>query len=268
MFFRCTSLRSKYSSCQQLNNSTKENFILPPEQGPGNGTKHEPLILPLLPKAYSSAVSGMSIHWTIYTNCRNIFISAFSLLNLVFCVSTPGDIESCPSSPLFIPAKPEKKAIRRTRKQDKNSGNASTDNDEQTTPGIKEASEKKRRKGQSNQKRSQTQTTVNKREEKGQDSEGSEVSRGSLVTEKHQHQVASNRAVHKKQNDSKEQKISSHVQPMQPTQPTPTQQPQQLQPQPQPQPQQIQKIQKTEKIQQIQNKSSKVLGEKNTFFTQ
>lgn len=65
MFFRCTSLRSKYSSCQQLNNSTKENFILPPEQGPGNGTKHEPLILPLLPKAYSSAVSGMSIHWTI-----------------------------------------------------------------------------------------------------------------------------------------------------------------------------------------------------------
>ncbi|KAF3851337.1 hypothetical protein F7725_013109 [Dissostichus mawsoni] len=34
--YRCTSLRNKYSSCQQLNNSTKENLILPVEQSPGN----------------------------------------------------------------------------------------------------------------------------------------------------------------------------------------------------------------------------------------
>ncbi|KAK1893266.1 Glutamate-rich protein 3 [Dissostichus eleginoides] len=36
--YRCTSLRNKYSSCQQLNNSTKENLILPVEQTPGNGS--------------------------------------------------------------------------------------------------------------------------------------------------------------------------------------------------------------------------------------
>lgn len=55
-FFRCTSLRNKYSSCQQLNNGTKENLILPLEQNTGNGTKlgNECLNFPLLPKAYSS----------------------------------------------------------------------------------------------------------------------------------------------------------------------------------------------------------------------
>ncbi len=56
IFFRCTSLRNKYSSCQQLNNGTKANLILPLEQSPGNGTKpgNECLNFPLLPKAYSS----------------------------------------------------------------------------------------------------------------------------------------------------------------------------------------------------------------------
>ncbi|KAJ0019894.1 hypothetical protein NQD34_007463, partial [Periophthalmus magnuspinnatus] len=101
--YRCTSLRNKYSSCQQLSNGTKENFILPPEQGLGRA-----------------------------------------------------DVESCPSSPLFLPAKPEKKAARRTRKQHKNNNeNASTDNDEQTATGSSKASEKKRRrKAQSRRKRS------------------------------------------------------------------------------------------------------------------
>lgn len=52
-FFRCTSLRNKYSSCQQLNNGTKENLILPLEQSPGNGTKprNECLHFPFLPEA-------------------------------------------------------------------------------------------------------------------------------------------------------------------------------------------------------------------------
>lgn len=56
IFFRCTNVRSKYSSCQQLNDDTKENLILPLEQSPGNGTKsgNECLNFPLLPKAYSS----------------------------------------------------------------------------------------------------------------------------------------------------------------------------------------------------------------------
>lgn len=55
-FFRCTSLRNKYSSCQQLDNSTKEGLILPLEQSPGNSTKpgSEHLFFPFLPEAYSS----------------------------------------------------------------------------------------------------------------------------------------------------------------------------------------------------------------------
>lgn len=39
LFFRCTSLRNKSSSFQQLNNGTKENVILPLEKKTGNGTK-------------------------------------------------------------------------------------------------------------------------------------------------------------------------------------------------------------------------------------
>ncbi|XP_010874374.1 uncharacterized protein LOC105014070 isoform X2 [Esox lucius] len=34
--YRCTSLRRKYSSCQQLNNDTQENLSLPPDQNLGN----------------------------------------------------------------------------------------------------------------------------------------------------------------------------------------------------------------------------------------
>lgn len=61
IFFRCTSLRNKYSSCQQLNNSTKENLILPLEQNTGNGTKpgNQCLRFPLHPKAYSSTFLTM-----------------------------------------------------------------------------------------------------------------------------------------------------------------------------------------------------------------
>ncbi|KAF7644456.1 hypothetical protein LDENG_00221690 [Lucifuga dentata] len=85
--YRCTSLRSKYSSCQQLNNGTKENLILPLEKTPGNGIA-----------------------------------------------------ESCPSSsPLFIPAKLEKRTVRKKiRKHIKEGGSQSTDS-EDTAAADKEA---------------------------------------------------------------------------------------------------------------------------------
>ncbi|KAI4821136.1 hypothetical protein KUCAC02_029084 [Chaenocephalus aceratus] len=133
--YRCTSLRNKYSSCQQLNNSTKENLILPIEQSPGNGSA-----------------------------------------------------ESCPSSPLFIPAKPEKKSSRRTRKHIKDGGGGSTDSEDPAVAGIKETSKKKRRKGQTNQKESKGKTARNKMEEE-RDSKGSEVSQRSTATVKCEEQA-------------------------------------------------------------------------------
>ncbi|GLD54338.1 uncharacterized protein AKAME5_000697300 [Lates japonicus] len=144
--YRCTSLRNKYSSCQQLNNGTKENSILPLEQSLGNGT-----------------------------------------------------IESCPSSPLFIPAKPVKKSTRRMRKHIKEGGGGSTDSEEHAIAEIKEASKKKRRKGQTNQKESKGKTSGNNRGEAGQDSKGSEVSQRSTVTEKRDDQAPSARRVQKQQ---------------------------------------------------------------------
>ncbi|XP_037830498.1 glutamate-rich protein 3 [Kryptolebias marmoratus] len=122
--YRCTSLRNKYSSCQQLNNDTKENLILPLEQNTGND-----------------------------------------------------NIKS--SSPLFIPAKPEKKSVRRTRKHIKEGG--STDS-EDLVVGMKETSRKKRRRGQINQKESKGKTAGNNRGgEHRRDDKGSERS---TVTEK------------------------------------------------------------------------------------
>ncbi|KAK9522227.1 hypothetical protein VZT92_018704 [Zoarces viviparus] len=139
--YRCTSLRNKYSSCQQLNNGTKENLI----QSPGNGT-----------------------------------------------------VESCPSSPLFIPAKPEKKSARRTRNHVKESGGGSTDSEDPAAAGIKEASKKKLRKGQTNQKESKGKAAVNKRDD-GQDSKGPEVSQRSTGTAKCEDQASSARQEHRQQ---------------------------------------------------------------------
>ncbi|XP_044186061.1 uncharacterized protein LOC122966127 [Thunnus albacares] len=155
--YRCTSLRNKYSSCQQLNNGTKENLILPLEQSPGNGTK-------------------------------------------------PGrTIESCSSSPLFMPAKPEKKSVRRTRKHTKEGGGGSTDSEDPAVAGIKEISKKKRHKGQTNQKASKGKTAGNSRGEEGHDSKGSEVSRRSTVTEKCESLASSARE------EQKNEKTTSNV---------------------------------------------------------
>ncbi|CAI5649503.1 unnamed protein product [Oreochromis niloticus] len=119
--YRCTSLRTKYSSSQQLNNSTKENLNLSLEQSTGNA----------------------------------------------------GVIESCPSSPLFIPAKPVKKSVRRTTKHTKEGSRGSTDSEDLPVAGIKETSKKKRRKGQTNQKESKGKTAENDRGEGRQDGKSS-----------------------------------------------------------------------------------------------
>nr|XP_008274652.1 PREDICTED: glutamate-rich protein 3-like [Stegastes partitus] len=148
--YRCTSLRNKYSSCQQLNNGTKENLILPLEQSPGDA----------------------------------------------------GTIESCPSSPLFIPAKPAKKSVRRTRKHIKEGGGGSTDSEDLAVAGIKETSKKKRRKGQTNQKGSKGKTAGSNRGEEGEDSEGSERS---TVAEKREERATSTRR------EQKRDKTSSNV---------------------------------------------------------
>nr|XP_020453918.1 uncharacterized protein LOC109959126 [Monopterus albus] len=138
--YRCTSLRNKYSSCQQLNNGTKENLILPLEQGPGNGP-----------------------------------------------------VKSHPSSPLFVPAKPEKKSVRRMRKVIKEGGGESTDSEDHTVVRIKETSKKKRRKGQTNQKESNGKTARSNGGEEGQDSKASEISQTSRVTDKCDTQALSSR---------------------------------------------------------------------------
>ncbi|XP_034547179.1 uncharacterized protein LOC117818424 isoform X2 [Notolabrus celidotus] len=154
--YRCTSLRNKYSSCQHLNNGTKQNLILPLEQSPGNG-----------------------------------------------------NIESCPSSPLFIPAKPEKKSTRRTRKHIKEGGGGSTDSEDSAKARIKETSERKRHKGQSNQKESKGRTRGKKNEE-GRDSKDSEVSQRPTEKEKCEEQALA------EQEKKKQLKKSSKVATMQP----------------------------------------------------
>lgn len=98
------------------------------------------------------------------TFCVFIFISN---------VSNAGTIESCPSSPLFIPAKPKKKSARRTRKHIKEGGEGSTDSEGLAVAGNKEASEKKRCRGQINQNESKGKMAGNNRGEEEGDSRGS-----------------------------------------------------------------------------------------------
>ncbi|XP_021180203.2 glutamate-rich protein 3 [Fundulus heteroclitus] len=131
--YRCTSLRHKYSSCQQLNSGTKENLILPLQQNTGNGT-----------------------------------------------------IESCPSSPLFIPAKPEKKPVGRTRKQVKEQSGGSTDSEDAVFAGTKEKCRRSKRKGQADQKERKGKTGGNNR---GKDGQGGKGLEGSTVAEKSEEQT-------------------------------------------------------------------------------
>ncbi|XP_047197046.1 uncharacterized protein LOC124852351 [Hippoglossus stenolepis] len=148
---RCTSLRNKYSSCQQLNNGPEKNLILPLEQSPGNGT-----------------------------------------------------VESCPSSPLFVPAKPERKSVRRVRKHIRDGGGASTDSEDQAAARFTESAEKKRKKSQTRRKDKGQggKRAGNEGREDGQKRRGVEVSQRSTVTEKCDEQASSAR---------EEQKTSSNV---------------------------------------------------------
>lgn len=94
-------------------------------------------------------------------------------------VSNAENIES--SSPLFIPAKPEKKSVRRrrTRKHIKEGG--STDSEDLVGARAKGTSKRKRRRGQINQKDSKGKTAGSNKGEDRRDGEGSERS---AVTEK------------------------------------------------------------------------------------
>lgn len=98
---------------------------------------------------------------------------AFFPSHFVSNVSKAGVIESCPSSPLFIPAKPVKKSVRRTTKHTKEGSRGSTDSEDLPVAGIKETSKKKRRKGQTNQKESKGKTAENDRGEGRQDGKSS-----------------------------------------------------------------------------------------------
>lgn len=186
IFFRCTSLRNKYSSCQQLNNGTKENLILPLEQNTGNGTKpgNECLHFPLLPKAYSSIffdiVPTPGLQRTTLTEKSTTKTYFFHF------VSHKGTIESCPSSPLFIPAKPEKISVRGTRKHVKECSGGSTDSEEAVVSGIKEKFRRKKRKGQTDQKESKGKTGGKSR---GEDEQGGKGSERSTVPEQSEEQA-------------------------------------------------------------------------------
>nr|XP_019954616.1 PREDICTED: uncharacterized protein LOC109636990 [Paralichthys olivaceus] len=159
--YRCTSLRNKYSSCQQLNNDPEKNLILPLEQNPGNGT-----------------------------------------------------VESCPSSPLFIPAKPETKSMRRMRKHIRDSGGASTDSEDQAAARFAEISEKKRKKSQTRKKDKGQggKRAGNDGREEGQKGRGADVSQRSTVTEKCEEQASS---------AGEEQRTSRNVTALQTEQPRP-----------------------------------------------
>lgn len=102
---------------------------------------------------------------------------------LSFIISCAGTIESCPSSPLFIPVKLEKKSMRKTRKHIKDGVSQSTDSEGAAAAGIKETSKPKRRKGQSNQKQSKGKAAGNKRGEGERDSKGPEVLQRPAVTD-------------------------------------------------------------------------------------
>ncbi|XP_077378136.1 uncharacterized protein LOC144019152 [Festucalex cinctus] len=135
--YRCTSLRGKSSSCQQLNNSTKESLFLPLVHSSGNGSK----------------------------------VAA---------------VESCPSSPLFIPTKPEDKSARRTRRHVKDKAGGSADTEDPPAPATKGTSKKRRRKGQTNQSTSKDKTATSTRRDR-------DGSRGSTLSQKNEGPVSSAR---------------------------------------------------------------------------
>lgn len=69
--FRCTSLRNKHSSCQQMS-ATNERLNLPPEQHPADNTKpkSEHQLFTFLFKAYSVLFCLHEAHKLIASNTK------------------------------------------------------------------------------------------------------------------------------------------------------------------------------------------------------
>ncbi|CAB1431941.1 unnamed protein product [Pleuronectes platessa] len=170
--YRCTSLRNKYSSCQQLNTGPEQNFILPLEKSPGNGP-----------------------------------------------------VESCPSSPLFVPAKPERKSVRRVRKHIRDGGGASTDSEDQAAARFTESVEKKRKKSHTRHKDKGQggRRAGNEGREEGQKPRGVEVSQRSRVTAEREEQKTSRHLTALQTEQPRTNKTSNTVEEA-PTRPTPVKQ--------------------------------------------
>lgn len=108
----------------------------------------------------------------------------FKIMQTFFCLCSTfvGTIRSCPSSPLFIPVKPEKKSARRSRKHIKECGGGSTDSEEPVV--IKDSSKRTRCLGPTHLKSSKCNTAEKKMDEGRQGTEGTaEVSRQSKVAD-------------------------------------------------------------------------------------
>lgn len=98
-----------------------------------------------------------------------------------------GTVNSCPSSPLFIPAKAEKKKpARGARKHIKEGGSGSADGEDPAE--IKETCRKKKHKGRANPRDGEGRAEGNKRGG-GQGDEGAGDPRRSAVTAKHRDQA-------------------------------------------------------------------------------
>lgn len=101
-----------------------------------------------------------------------------AVLHSDFIVLNLGTVESCPSSPLFIPAKPVKKSA---KKHIKERTGASSDSEDLAVAGTKATSERKRRRGQTNQRGSKDKAAGCKEGHGGRERRDSERS---PVTEK------------------------------------------------------------------------------------
>lgn len=113
-------------------------------------------------------------------------MQTFFFLYLTFV----GTIRSCPSSPLFVPVKLEKKSARRLRKHFKECRGSSTDSEEPTV--IKESSKRRQRLGQTHLKISKCNTAEKKMDEGQQGTKGAaEVSQQSKAADSCEVQASS-----------------------------------------------------------------------------
>lgn len=105
-------------------------------------------------------------------------------------VPNVGTIRSSPSSPLFIPVKPEKESARRLRKRIKECRGGSTDSEGPAV--IKETSKRNQRRGQTNLKSNKCTTAAKKMDEGRRGTEGTaEVSQQSKVADSCEDQATS-----------------------------------------------------------------------------